>query len=442
MSTTPNPTFTIGDRKLSLEEMQLGVGVLGGVASGRTTALVYPLIRQCFTNINQPDDNHKLAKCGGLFLDESGFFNEFITNELKTVGREDDIIRIDPSSNLVRYNPIDPEDSAEENADKLSKGLHLANGGGENRYWHDMTRHVIKLFLQLLEVHKPKHEIGLHDLMRFLNDNELTETLRNEVEKTIQEKRDKISEEAFEIYEEAVQNIKWDWLELAEEAKTYIQSRIQTGVGQVATAETLQNVFCHDTNFDFREVANKGKIILFENAGLNKTTGQFISVCLKRDFQKWQYRRLGSASQQYGLNTTRTTLFVCDEFQEFVTSGNYGDENFFGVSRAAHVINIVSCHCPTTLENAMGDPEQTKGLLSNLATLVFLRSPNRKSGEFGAAVTGFKSEEFENLQVVTPEKFPDGPWYSEAIICHRSPSGKSDTHKRQLRFIWDEKLDK
>lgn len=486
--------FRIGDVKLSLRDTHTGIGAFGGVGSGKTVALMVPMMRQFFRQLRDDDDNSEFAKCGALILDEKGDFIDSTITEMMLANRSlQDLVIIDPDLDLYRYNPLDPNQSADENAAKLAKVQKIlgTSSGGDNAYWDQTSQMTIKYFLQLLEVYKPKHKIGLDDIARFMRDDELAGVLCDTVEKTIEEKKrsNEISEESYGMYTDAVSSTRNAWIQLNPNTKSTLKTTITNMLGPIASNPRLQKVFCRDTNFSFRDLPNRGKIVLFRGSGVDKSTARLICVCLKIDFQTWQKRRNGSSAVAYGLNTNRTVVFICDEYQEFVTCGGEGDETFYGVSRSTRTAPIVATQSYNSLETAVKNKEQTKTLRQNIATWVFFRSTDQDTCELGKFLAGqskkedfstsqdttgfletasnlgggggnkgssisiskkleenFRTDDFSRLVTMTMEKSKSGPWYSEAIIYHYhdiDDSAESRCYKTRMPHLYyDNKLRK
>lgn len=486
--------FKIGDVKLSLRDTHTGIGAFGGIGSGKTVSLMVPMMRQFFRQLRDEDDNSEFAKCGALILDEKGDFIDSTITEMMLANRSlQDLVIIDPDLDLYRYNPLDPNQTADENAAKLAKVQKIlgTSSGGDNAYWDQTSQMTIKYFLQLLEVYKPKHKIGLDDIARFMRDDELAGVLCDTVEKTIEEKKrnNEISEEAYGMYTDAISSTRNAWIQLNPNTKSTLKTTITNMLGPIASNPRLQKVFCRDTNFSFRDLPNRGKIVLFRGSGIDKSTARLICVCLKIDFQTWQKRRNGSSAVAFGLNTNRTVVFICDEYQEFVTCGGEGDETFYGVSRSTRTAPIVATQSYNSLETAIKNKEQTKTLRQNIATWVFFRSTDQDTCELGKFLAGqskkedfstsqdttglletasnlgggggnkgssisiskkleenFRTDDFSRLVTMTMEKSKTGPWYSEAIIYHYhdiDDAAESRCYKTRLTHLYyDNKLRK
>jgi hypothetical protein len=452
------------------------------------------MMRQFFRQLRDEDDASEFAKCGALILDEKGDFIDSTITEMLLANRSlQDLVIIDPDLDLYRYNPLDPNQTADENAAKLAKVQKIlgTSSGGDNAYWDQTSQSTIKFFLQLLEVYKPKHKIGLDDVARFMRDDDMATVLCDKVEEIIEEKKreNEISEEAYGSYTDAISNTRNAWIQLNPNTKSTLKTTITNMLGPIASNPRLQKVFCRDTNFSFRDLPNQGKIVLFRGSGIDKATARLICVCLKIDFQTWQKRRNGSAATAFGLNTTRTVVFICDEYQEFVTCGGEGDETFYGVSRSTRTAPIVATQSYNSLETAIKNKEQTKTLRQNIATWVFFRSTDQDTCELGKFLAGqskkedfstsqdttgfmetasnlsgsgsgkgssiniskkleenFRADDFSRLVTMTMEKSKKGPWYSEAIVYHYhdiDESAESRCYKTRLTHLYyDNKLRK
>jgi len=433
-----------------------------------TVSVMVPLMRQFFQQLNHetddPDDD--LQKVAALILDEKGDFIDSTVAELILAGRSiADLIIIDPDLDLFRYNPLDPGQSADENAAKLAKVQKILgnSGGGNDAFWEQTSQLVIKNFLRLLEVYKSKDKIGVDDIARFMRDDNLGKILCDDIEKTIEAKKasHEISDEQYGSLTDAISTVMNQWIHLSQNTKSILKNTIDNMLGPIASNPRLQKVFCRDTNFSFKDLPNKGKVVLFRGSGIDKSTAKLICVCLKSDFQTWQKRRNGSQAKTYGLNQTRTVLFVCDEYQEFVSCGGEGDETFYGVSRSAKTCAIVATQSLNSLKTAIKNPEQTNTLIQNITTWIFLRTTDKDTMELGELWAGqskqedfstsqstsgfletaanlsgggggkdnsiniskkleanFRKDDFSKLVTITAEKSAKGPYYSEAIVYH------------------------
>jgi hypothetical protein len=192
----------------------------------------------------------------------------------------------------------------------------------------------------------------------------MAEYLCDEVEKIVQKSvnEGKMDYSTKTRYEDAVSSARNEWVNnKSDNVKSTLKVTISQLLGDFAADPRLQKVFCRNTNFNFKQVINEGKVVLFRGSSVSEATGKVICVALKLDFQTWAKRRNGSTAKQFGLNTTRTCLFFADEFQEFVTAD---DGKFFGVARSAKVAGIIATQSINSYHSALND-EKAVDILKN-----------------------------------------------------------------------------
>jgi hypothetical protein len=455
--------FTLdGDGRLLLEDFTV---------VHNTAGFINPTLLQFFRKLNDPNPRSVYARWGGLVLDVKGDFVDFVLYCFKLVGRPlEDLVIIDPEIDLVRYNPLDTPDRKEfgaRGADKLANVQRLLSGGGsdpKNRYWDDTSKSVIETFLQTMLVMRELSQISLADVARYSRSDDMTAALARDVEARLERDRWQLEEAEYYGYLDAVSRLRDVWMGLQGETKNILKTTIAGMLGPIAASSSLQRVFCRDTNFSFKSVITEGKVVLFRGNSLSKNLQVLISICLKQDFQMWAGLRNGSSAEKYGLakdGCNRTALFVCDEYQDFVSTGGAGggDGEFFAVSRSCKVCPIVATQHVTSLLSKIGNEHATELLLANLCTKIFLNTPDRRTGEMGEHLGAqyereelgehvdrgslfgnnsqsrstsvnkrlqhiFRRDMFANLLTVDIDKFRrrpwsrKNPWYSEAIVYH------------------------
>lgn len=131
----------------------------------------------------------------------------------------------------------------------------------------------------------------------------------------------------------------------------------------------ISNTFCPDrdsVNFPaFKEIINQGKIVVLNmNIAVYKNLSKLIAAYLKLDFQSEVLSQLAS-------NQTKPSVFICDEFHEYVTTT---DSDFFAQAREAKCINIVATQSYTSLLNTLKDQYATKSIIQNLINKLWYRT--------------------------------------------------------------------
>jgi hypothetical protein len=121
------------------------------------------------------------------------------------------------------------------------------------------------------------------------------------------------------------------------------------------------------------------------NPGLARALG----VMMKLDFQRAVVNRI-PAIEAHPEQYFRQTLFLCDEYQHFITVGENeptGDEKFFSLSRQPKCIAIVATQSISSLKSAVpGDSWRT--LLQTFRTKIFLALSDDFSAKTASELCG------------------------------------------------------
>ena len=159
----PNPRSpNLKPRWLTLPELALYTGVLvtGGVGSGKTSAVAYPVLRQLLgfrreVPIRRADGSLDRAPWtfSGLVMDEKGDFTRAASEYAAEWGRQDDMIRIAPGGKWiwnVIYNPNLPAWAV---AYQLGWILRNFNKGavGNDPFWENAPKELFTDYLGLLD---------------------------------------------------------------------------------------------------------------------------------------------------------------------------------------------------------------------------------------------------------------------------------------------------
>ncbi len=391
------PIFVIGGVVKVLKDLYEGHIAFGGIGSGKTASFISPLLLQLLRKLNNPDPNAVDARFGGLLLDVKGNFTDLTIYLMIQVGRPlSDLILIDTDMDLFRYNPLDPYDPrfSQNGAAKMeavNKVVGNESSSGDNVYWNKTSVAVIRYLLATLEVVRPRTEIGLDVVARYSRDDDRVAALITQARSRLEFKRlnNEISPDGYAEAWSAVSELQSNWHQLDNRTKTILKTTLAAMLGPLASDPKLQRVFCRDTNFSFRDVINDGKIVLFRGRNLDPQASRLIAVCLKRDFQMWIRRRYGVAAVDNGLNTTRTMVFLADEFQEVVTcGGSEGDDGFTAVCRDARCAYIVATQLKASLDVAIKNEAQLNMLLGNLSSKIFFKLSDKGTQELGAFFSG------------------------------------------------------
>ena len=479
-----------------------------------TQAIMNPLLDQIFRQLNLPEpteiekrdptfretadfkawEKDPRQKVGGLILDRKGDFVDFVIYTMLRHGRPlTDLIIIDPEIELWRYNLLDtslPKTTyAQYNSVRLAEMQKIAagpqGGAGNEKFWDEASRDTVAMLLHILCILKPRHTIGLHHLARLVLKDELCQDYCDRAEEKTKERyrNNEIGLDEYNADMEAVTAVQNKWIKgEAEKIKPTLKLTVTQLLGEFAANPKLQRIFCQDTNFDFKKVINEGKVVLFRGGNTPIATCRKICVALKTDFQDWMTKRAGSNAQAAGVQTTRSLLFYVDEYQEFVTAK---DSEYLAISRSARNIPVVATQGVTSYKKALnGNDVETQNLQQGLTTVVFLKTNDKETAQYGEDLVGeieefkeresvssagildqtlhptssgarehevsieskdykkrYRRDDFMHLSTQDGNSSRTGPYYSEAIIINYherdNKRKKGRAYKSRLRHVYD-----
>jgi hypothetical protein len=141
---------------------------------------------------------------------------------------------------------------------------------------------------------------------------------------------------------------------------------------------------------DFADLIESGKVVTLNfPVALNPVVARTIGVLMKLDYQRAMLLRIPQMAE-HPERHFRPSLFVADEYQQFVTIGEgaTGDQNFFALSRQARCIGLVATQSVISLKSALGDDDGYKTLLQTLRTKIFLNTADDVTAEYACRLAG------------------------------------------------------
>ncbi|MFW5977373.1 MAG: type IV secretory system conjugative DNA transfer family protein, partial [Candidatus Nanoarchaeia archaeon] len=423
----------------------------GGIGSGKTASFIRPAVRQLF-EYNSEDTNKKF---GGLVMDAKGDFIYEILDLAKEYKRENDIVRIGPQGDFT-WNPIHmPHVEPGAIALRLiAVQENLTGGSGTEGNW------VVDASLKLLT-----HSIGLHrlaygyvtlkDVNVLIQDTNVdpeAEAMQRaagmdfedpvasiilKYEHAIQEryKNGEVGEKEIEEFEYHARYFMTEWKRENSKNRATISNDTMNITGQFANPKYV-DVFCPNkdniTFPGFYKLIDDGKIVCLdapeaEYGGLASMLG----IMLKLDFQRAALTRIVRAKKDPQTNTKRPLVFLCDEYQNFVTTTGKrtkeGDDNFYALSRQSRCISIVCTQGIVSLQAKIGE-EKCRLVLNNLRTKIFMSLEDAKDTTLAADTMGKDWTAKENRSV---NESVDGAGYD---VITNTMSGKSSSVGESISY--------
>ncbi len=384
---------------LTEDGLYTGLLIIGSTGSGKTSSCAYPFLDQLL-NCNKNDENKKI---GGLILDVKGDFWKTAAAIIKNYGRLDDIIIIEPESGYF-YNPIHyPNLDVSIIAERLYSVLENlnSNDGRQDSYWKDKSINLLANSIGLLRV--TFKYVTLDAVYEIISDEEKLLNIINYSKNLIDLKKvENDDKDNLIMYIDYFSGS--DYKNLDERTKGIIKSE-SLRVCSNFIKPLYKKTFCaaeKDLNFPgFQEVINKGKIIILRmpesQYGL---TGRTIGIMLKLDYFRTVLNRVYNAAVNNKINTARPVLFLCDEYQNYVTSGDIeSDGEFFARCRQSKSINIMLTQSYSSLKLKLGSEEKLNSLIGNIRSTVWFSLNDDYSREKASKICDkeFKAKITENI---------------------------------------------
>ena len=350
-----------------------GIIIFGSTGAGKTTACAYPFLDQLAKYGKESPDE----RIGGLILDVKGDFWKEAVHILERNGRREDAVIIEPGSgyyfNPVHYPHLDTKIIAERLYSVLENMN--SNDGRQDSFWKDKSINLLANSLSLIRLC-----IGyatLSDVYEIVSDEGKLRNMLDYAQNLIKLKSKNIGIDLNELKLTVSYFYGADHAGLDERTKAIIKSeslRVCSDFIKPAFKET----FCapeQKLNFPgFQEVVNSGKIVIL-NMPESKygLTGKIIGIMLKLDYFRTVLNRIYKAVVDNSVNVKRPVLFICDEYQNYVTSGDIeSDAEFFARCRQSKAINIVLTQSYSSLKLKLGSEEKLNSLIGNIRSSVWL----------------------------------------------------------------------
>ncbi len=384
---------------LNEDGLYTGLIIIGSTGTGKTSSCAYPFLDQLLNCSKNEEDK----KIGALILDVKGDFWKTAADIIKNYGRASDIIIIEPGSGYF-YNPIHyPNLDVSIIAERLYSVLENlnSNDGRQDSFWKDKSINLLASSIGLLRI--TFKYVTLDAVYEIISDEEKLVNVINYSKKLIDLKKINESDKGNLImYIDYFSGS--DYKNLDERTKGIIKSE-SLRVCSDFIKPLYKKTFCapeKDLNFPgFQEVINKGKIIILRmpesQYGL---TGRAIGIMLKLDYFRTVLNRVYNAVINNKINTARPVLFLCDEYQNYVTSGDIeSDSEFFARCRQSKAINIMLTQSYSSLKLKLGSEEKLNSLIGNIRSSVWLSLSDDYSREKASKICDkeFKAKITENI---------------------------------------------
>ncbi len=415
-----NPIF------LPEKSLYQNILVTGTIGSGKTSSAMYPFCKQlmehCNTNFSK--------KLGMLILDVKGNFYQQVIQFSKDCFREEDIILIKLGGSIT-YNPLDkPHLKPSALADRLKTILLLFSPNNSDSYWLDKSAQVLSECIKLCRLYN-NHYVTFLEIHKLIFSHNYFHEKLQQLKLLFQQNRFN-EEQCFDLLS-AIEFFENEFNCLDSRVLSIIKSEISRITSIFLSDYNVQKIFCPEksniTFSGFQSVLNDGKIVVLGmNLSKYQNLSRFIAAYLKLDFQS---EVLSSLENQ---SSNRPTVFLCDEFHEFVTST---DANFFAQSREAKCINIVATQSYSSLLNTLKDSTCVRVLTQNLVNKLWFRTDDTFTIEDIQKQLGKEEKEKTTYSISENAKETNYHYLTRSFSSDNSSLCESIQSYTQTDFLYD-----
>jgi hypothetical protein len=357
--------FRAASQDWSWPALRQNMLVLGMVGSGKTVCVLNTMLDALLSC----SATAKLRPAV-MILDAKGDYLDKIRILCRKLGREGDLAILDPEDleHSERWNPFDSADPAFEIAERFGAACQMLNrgGGANDAFWVESAKRFVQNAITLLRHTNPGGEPpSFRQIMRLATDFE-----------EIGHAAGRITPKNKAELESTVEYFSDQWTTLPPETRGGVQAFINVMLGPFLDAP-YTTLLAGRSTISLARVVDEGRILYIHMpTAQREAMARFISTLMKLEFQREVLRR--NRKERY-------SLFFCDEFQMFLTTG---DASFFEKSREANHVNIIATQ---SLQAVLDKVERREGVMSvfgNCAVKVFLRNDDADTVDYAAKLLG------------------------------------------------------
>ena len=417
-----------GEEEITIPEKSLYQNMLitGTTGSGKTSSAMYPFCKQLI----EYEALNPEKKLGMLILDVKGNFYKQVLEFSKNAFREDDVILIRLGGNYT-YNPIDkPNLKASVLSDRLKTILLLFSPNNSDDYWLDKASQVLAEGIKICRLYNDNY-VTFSEIHKLIFSKDYFSEKIADLRKIFQNAK-LAEEQCFELLS-ALDFFENEFKNLDDRVLSIVKSEISRITSMFISDYTVRKTFCpsrKDITFSgFQSCLEQGKIVVLSmNLAEYQNLAKFMAAYLKLDFQS---EVLSSLSH---LHNIRPSVFLCDEFHEFVTRTDAG---FFAQSREARCINIVATQSYSSLVSTLKDSTCMRVLTQNLINKLWFRTDDSFTIEEIQKQLG--KEEKEKTSYTVSENAKETNYHYLTNRFHSNSSNLSESFNTytQNDFVYD-----
>lgn len=388
---------------------------------------MYPFAKQLIKHF----DSSNSSSLGMLILDVKGNFYKQVKTFTDMYDRTEDLIVIGFNSN-IKYNPLHkPNLKPSVLANRLRTILELFSSNNSESYWLDKAEQVITECIKLCRLYNNGYVtfLEIHNLINY--ENYYSEKIY--ILRTIFQSGKLSNQDVYDLYS-SINFFEREFKSLDSRVLSILKSEITRITQTFISDYNILNIFSpkeNEINFNgFKDVINKGKIVVLNmNIAEYKNLSKIIAAYLKLDFQSEILSQLSVSHAKIMPN-----VFMCDEFQEYVTSS---DADFFSQSRESKCINIISTQSYTSLLNSLKNEASTKTIIQNLINKLWLRTDDIFTIETAQKQIGKEDKIKISKNIAENAGETSFNYFTNSLKSKKSNVSESISSNIQNEFIYD-----
>lgn len=331
---------------LILRESSLWTNIFGfgGIGSGKTSAIAYPLLIQILSKY--PDD--AAMRPAVMMLDLKGDNAEKVYRFCRNLGRAEEFIVIRPGNELRdikgkhvippsafrTWNPVGGKEPAEIRANFLLDGLNAvdesSSKSSSSEYFERIEREFLIAAISMFDAVFGHGNVTLYHLYRFCYDESYRESIANH--KNVKDT------DAKRYFEKAIEVLDAD-------QKTQLVSGLRAKLAPIATP-VMQQTFCPDEGATTKHfegfvetLVNKPGVVVFsvDEGQYGREIARLLGVMFMRYFHQALLKRNSSSFAAAGNNMKRLVVQMTDEASAYM---NPGVADFTSLSRQTRTCSI------------------------------------------------------------------------------------------------------
>ena len=383
---------------------------------------MYPFLEQLI-KYNNPN-------LGMLILDVKGNFFKQVLEYANEYNRTEDIIVISLESD-VKYNPLHkPDLNPSVLANRLKTILELFSPKTSESYWLDKVQDILTECIKLCRLYNNGY-VTFTEIHNLINYNDYYKNKIDNLRTLFMS--GKLSHEDIYNLHSSLSFFENEFTNLDERTKSILKSEITRITGIFVSDYKISKTFCpckDELTFEnFEEVINSGKIVVLNlNISRYKNLSKIIAAYLKLDFQS---EVLSQLTKKSNLNPT---VFMCDEYHEYVT---ISDADFFAQSRESKCINIVSTQSYSSILNTLQNEASVKVIVQNLVNKLWLRTDDIYTIECAQKQIGREDKTKISKNISENASETNYNFFTNSLASRKSNLSETISTHIQTDYIYD-----